>query len=71
MHIDRVAEILQQLGLVEAPLRERSLEDKDPDSLTLEETRELIRRQKEVIQQQEVLEPSSNCILKLTLALGY
>lgn len=48
------------MDLVERPLAMRPLEDKDPDSLTIEETRELIRRQKEIIQQQEVLQPPSS-----------
>lgn len=50
-----MADVLQQLGIMERPLNERSLEERDPASLTHEEVLELLRRTKEVVQQQEVV----------------
>lgn len=53
-HTNPVSESLQRMGIIEKPLSQRLLEDRDPATLTHEEILELLRRKEEMLRQQEV-----------------
>lgn len=63
-------EILQKLGIVEKPLNQRPLEDKDPATLTHEEVLELLRRKEDMLRQQEVRQLSMRLNCLLTAVIG-